>query len=268
MRPINIIYFLLPFLATAQNDKTTGLEKELFICYGKIDPEMIIGYGLVIIETQHYTTREINIFKNNNEKVLGYISLTEVNETSFFYNEIKEYTFGKNKNWNSSYLNLSQEKCREVLFRALATIAGKGVDGFFMDNLDNVSQWGELTMQREDLVGFIKELKRRNKKLFLMQNAGMFLLKELEKTTNAILLESVITSYDFEKRSYTYREANEKKQILNQIKKIQKKALYIVEYAESKEMKEATAYQLKKIGRPYFIANIDLQTIPIFSSKN
>ncbi|MEE9364021.1 MAG: endo alpha-1,4 polygalactosaminidase [Cellulophaga sp.] len=268
MRLINIIYFLVPFLGSSQNTEAINLNKDLFICYGKISPEMIKGYGLVIIETQHYSALEIEIFKSNNETVLGYLSITEVHKSSFFYNEIKEYTIGENKNWGSSYLDISNVTCREVLFKVISKMIEKGVDGLFLDNLDNVSQWGNLKEKKEPLISFIKEIKDRNPSLYLMQNSGLFLNNELKKSTNSILVESLLTAYNFETRSYTFRDAALKKKLLKNLKKITNKSVYLVEYADELEMKNKIEEELKSIGFPYFIGNINLQTNPNFSTKN
>ena len=109
MRPISIIYFLLPFLASSQIKEGYRLDKELFVCYGKIAPATVQGYDMVIIEAQHYSASEIETFKIYNHRVLAYISLTEVHQTADHFTDIKPFSFGKNENWNSRYIDISNK---------------------------------------------------------------------------------------------------------------------------------------------------------------
>lgn len=265
MRLINTIYFLLPFLANAQIQTDTQFEKNLFVCYGKINPEEVKGYATIILEAQYYDTGEIQMFKDNNEQVLGYLSLTEVNESAFFYEDIKPYTYSRNQNWGSCYINLESIKARNVLIDAASKLMEKGISGLFLDNLDNVSKWGKMPNQKTNLLRLIAQLKNGYKSIFLMQNSGLFLDNELRNITDAILVESVYTSYDFSRKQYAI--SNEADQKLKLLKKIKNKPIFILEYAEDEKMKNEVEKELKKLGHPYFIANMDLQTLPKFKSN-
>jgi endo-alpha-1,4-polygalactosaminidase (GH114 family) len=269
MRPINIIYFLLPILASSQINEGIRLDKELFICYGKIAPEAAQGYNMVILEPQHYTSSEIKTFKRYNNKVLGYFSLTEVHHTADHFSKIEPFTFGKNDNWNSSYINISNKKAQDIILESITKLNGKGLDGFFLDNLDNASQWGELKDKKIDLVRLIKEIRKKHKNALLVQNAGLFVSKELKNTTNAILVESVFTLYDFQKKAYDYRDEKSKIKMIKELdyqKRALKKPIILVEYVVDRVMKEVVEADLKDLGYSYFIANIDLQSTPKFTN--
>ena len=146
--------------------KAQNLEKELFICYGKIAPETVKGYGLVILEAQHYSTQDIEVFKKHNHKVLAYLSLTEVHKTAVHYSAINPYTLGKNNNWDSYFIDISNNKAKKILLSLITDLSTKGFDGLFLDNLDNVSQWGQLKDKEADLLNLIKRIKRQNKKSY------------------------------------------------------------------------------------------------------
>lgn len=269
MRPISFIYFILPFLASSQINEDIRLDKELFICYGKITPEAAQGYDMVIIEPQLYSASEIKAFKRYNHKVLGYFSLTEVHHTAVHFSGIKAFTFGKNDNWNSSYIDISNKKAQDIILESIAKLAEKGLDGFFLDNLDNASEWGVLKNRKNDLVRLIKEIKRKHKQAILVQNAGLFVSKELKNTTDAILMESVFTLYDFQKKMYGYRDENSKLKMISELddqKRALKKPIILVEYVADSLMKEVVEADLKDLGYSYFIANIDLQSTPKFTN--
>ncbi len=267
MRLIKILYFLLPFMGTSQTHLANNTMDKLFVCYGKIKPELVKGYELVILESEHYTASEIAIFNQNNKKVVAYISLSEVNENASFYKDIKPYTIGKNKIWNSHYINLKDKKAQKVLVELIYKIKKKGIQGLFLDNLDNVSKWGKLYNQKEDLVHFLKALKKENESLYLVQNAGLFMVKELQNITDAVVVESVISSYNFNTNTYELRDAVTKKQRINDIKLAQQKVnvpFYVIEYAETFKMKKVIEGALKKMKLSAFVGQINLQFIPKF----
>ncbi len=266
MRPINLIYFLLPFLAGAQKENHVQMDKGLFVCYGKTNPELVKGYDLVILEAAHYNAKEVSIFKEKNHKVVAYISLTEVNEAALFYEDIKPYTLGKNGIWNSWFIDVSSKPAQQIILKNIDLLKQKGFDGLFLDNIDNVSNWGMLKSYKKHLVNFIKQIK--SKELFLVQNSGLFLGKELNKITDAVLVESVITNYNFRNQQYVFRDKDGKNQLYKTIKKVKhqtKKPIYILEYADSIIMKNKVSKELSKHGFPFFITQINLQSLPQFN---
>ncbi len=268
MRPINLIYFLLPFITGAQKENPVQMNKGLFVCYGKTNPKLVKGYDLVILEAAHYNVEEVIIFKENNNRVVAYISLTEVNEAAQFFEDIKPYTLGKNGIWNSWFIDVSLKPAQQIILENIALLKQKGFDGLFLDNIDNVSPWGELKAYKKHLVDFIKQIRTKN--LFLVQNSGLFLGKELNKITDAVLVESVITNYNFKNQQYTFRDDNSKNQLHKAIKKVKrqiKKPIYILEYADTIGMKNKVSKELSSLGFPFFITQINLQSPPQFNSE-
>lgn len=271
MRHIKLFYFLLPFLATAQNATKSPKTDSFFICYGKIMPEKVFGYDLVILESQLYNSEEIKQFKAQNNTVIGYISLTEIHPTSTLYDKIKNYTFGKNAIWGSYYIDIAKPQAREIIYQEVDNIMQKGFDGLFMDNLDNASQWGVLKDHKHSLVQLVKEIKKRHSSIYLMQNAGLFVAKDLKNITDSILIESILTAYNFEKSEYAFREGSSSNNLLQELTKLKKeckKQVYILEYAETEKMKKIVETSLSKTTFSYAVANIDLQNIPEFINTN
>lgn len=271
MRLTSIIYFLLPFLT----ERPPAIERSkdsspLFVCYGRIEPSTLIGNELLILESQHYTTDEIDLIKGQNKKVLAYLSLTEVHEAAFFYQAIKPYILSKNSHWNSQYIDISNQNAQEILFNAADTILSKGFDGLFLDNLDNVGEWGSLSGNDTALVKWVTKLKTRAPKSFLVQNSGLFLLEQLKPHIDAVVLESFITAYNFETKKYGLRDANARIALSKKVSGIRKKIgkpIYIIEYADNLRLKKKVERALEQMGYPYFIANINLMTIPKFKDQ-
>ncbi len=268
MRLTSVIYFLLPLLTESLPATECNRDRSpLFVCYGRIEPSLLVGNELLIIESQHYTKAEIDLIKRQNTKVLAYLSLTEVHETTFFYAQIEPYILGKNTHWNSGYIDIANQNAQKILLTAAETILSKNFDGLFLDNLDNVGQWGSLSGNESALVALIGQLRTRAPKKVLIQNSGLFLVEQLKHHIDAVVLESLVTRYDFEAKTYGLRDTETRKTLTKKIEKTIKKIgkpLYIVEYADDFLLKKKAEKLLKPLGYPYFIANIDLLTKPTF----
>ena len=266
MRLINSIFLALIFSIPYCCKPSNLSEKKLFVCYGKVSPEEIAGYKVVVIEAQHYIKEEIEVFRKNNDKVLGYLSLGEVHPSAWYFNDMEPYVFSQNKDWGGYYLQFTDTHVQSILLQVISAMMSKNLDGLFLDNLDNFSAWGTLQGQKDQMVNFIHQIKKKYPQIFLMQNRGLFALQELKGATDAVLVESLITMYNFDTKSYGYRDSASRV-VLEKELKAQKKMdipIYVLEYAESKIMKKAIEHKLNKLGYPYFIANIDLQQVPEF----
>ncbi len=263
MRLINILLVIWPFLCFSKGAHLQGSnEKSLFVCYGKIDPNSIVGYKLVVLEAGHFNDEDIRIFKKNNEKVIAYISLTEVNENSPLFNKLKSYCIGENTNWGSRFVNISDERAKKVLLSRIGKLENHGFDGLFLDNLDNVSSWGALNGMENELVELLQTIKRKYPQFYLCQNSGLFLDAQLSSLTDAIVLESLVTNYDFQKQEYLLRDETSKNRMLQEILSLRKskdKPIYILEYSDNFKIMEKVTKELITHKLPYYIAQIDLQ---------
>ncbi|WP_430907196.1 endo alpha-1,4 polygalactosaminidase [Maribacter sp. 2-571] len=267
MRLTSLFYILLPLLAPARSSADVPEDKGLFIAYGKLDPEEIKGYDLLIVEPQHYTEAAIRDFKKYNKRVLGYLSLTEVHPSSESFQALRPFLIEENVHWGSRYINISDSNAQQILLQRAASILEQGFDGLFLDNLDNVSVWGRLTDKKGVLLQMVQSLNENHPNAFLAQNSGLFLADELRERTDAIIMESVVTEYRFDTKAYGFRKAAEKKRLVAAIKKAVSKGdrpVYLIEYADTAQMRNKVERELQRIGFPFFIANISLQDVPQF----
>ncbi|TDQ32578.1 endo alpha-1,4 polygalactosaminidase [Zeaxanthinibacter enoshimensis] len=264
MRLIKILYLCTTSVAlTQQDDPQVSPREELYVCYGKIPVEQISGYKLVVVEAAHYSGTEVKALKQQNEKVIAYISLTEVNRHAPFFNEMTPYLLGKNPNWNSYYLDIASSGVRHAIISLALTYKAKEFDGLLLDTLDNAGPWGPLNHLEEALHSLVRELAEQWSSPYLIQNGGLF-----QKTlpTEGILLESVVSSYDFKTKIYTIRPAAEQEKLLNSLEKIEKD-VFLLEYADTQLKRSEISETLKKRKIPYSIANIELQGVPVFKEN-
>jgi len=266
MRLIKMFLFVLPSLLASNHASAVG-KSTVLVCYGRLDPESIKGYDYVILESQFYNIYEIRKIKSQNEKVLAYISIGEVNEHAPHFKEIKDYTAGKNEIWNSYYLDLKSEKTVNTLLRIIDRTLEKGYDGFFLDNVDNYTTWGAQPNQKADLVKFLKTISEKYPEKIWIQNAGVELIDETAPYVDALVLESVATNYTFDDKSYKLRPEADFKAYASKLTDISKKhnlPVILIEYADTEKLYKQVLHRIKPLGFEYFIGSIELQSLPTF----
>lgn len=267
MQLIKLFLYLLPSILIS-NTFTNGVKKNtVLVCYGKLKAETIKGYSYVILESKHYTAKEIKTIKLQNEKVFAYISLGEVNANAPHYKSLKNYTLGKNEIWNSYYLDLKSEKTETVLMNIIERTLAKGYDGMFFDNIDNYTVFGPQKEQRKALVTLLRNIKEKYPKSLFIQNAALDLVPETASYIDGVAIESVASHYIFKQKKYALRDSKQFEDTMARLKMVNttyKVPVILIEYADTKNLYNQIADQIKASKFDYFIGNIDLQDLPKF----
>lgn len=270
MHPFKYILLLLPLLFFYNAVIHAQCKSSVLVCYGNINPELIKGYNYVILEAEFYSKEDITLIKQHNKIVLSYISLGEVNINAKYYEDLKELVNRKNMNWGSYLLNISDKKTQEVLLKEIARRLDKGFDGLFLDNLDNYTIHGPQTDQQYDLLYFLKTIRRSYPSHFFMQNSGLLLINYTNNLINAIAIESIASSYNFQEKTYALREEKEFIKLMNSLEQIKKDydlSVILIEYADEYELYQKICERLKKTDFLKFIGKIELQQITKYSKN-
>ena len=267
MQLIKIILFVLPTLFVSDAFGNGINKNSVFVCYGRLEPESIKGYSYVILESKYYTFYEVQRIKSQNEKVVAYISLGEINANSSYFQQFNSDFSGKNEVWNSHYLNLKSEKTLEILMKMVDNIFANGYDGLFLDNIDNFSSFGPQSNQKEDVIQLIKKIKTDYFNHILIQNAGLELINETGQYIDSVVFESVASNYTFDDKSYKLRDEFEFDTYVNKLVSIKNQfqlPILLIEYADTIPLRNAIEKRIKPSRFDYFIGNINLQTMPKF----
>ncbi|CAM4037899.1 endo alpha-1,4 polygalactosaminidase [Gillisia limnaea] len=240
-------------------------EKQVLFTYGDFYPEDVSNYAILVIESAHFDSQDIAVLKQQNAKVLGYVSMGEVNEAAAHYPELKEVTLGKNEIWNSHILNIENIKTQKTLLEIFNFNMEKGLDGMFLDNIDNYTEFGPTPEKKEALLDFLEVLKVTFPNIYLMQNSGISIIKDTYPYIDAIAKESIATDYDFKNKKYKLRDEEIFTRVLSELKQVTKDfevPVVLIEYADTPELKVAIKKRLEVTTWPYFIGKIELQKIP------
>uniref|UniRef100_UPI0040489A30 endo alpha-1,4 polygalactosaminidase n=2 Tax=Roseivirga sp. TaxID=1964215 RepID=UPI0040489A30 len=239
----------------------------VFISYGDINPDKIRGYKYVIVESEHFTSFDVKRLKENNQVVLGYISLGEVSVARYYFESIKDKTLGKNKVWESYFLDLSDNDTKNAILGLIQKMDKKGFNGLFLDTVDTFSEWGPYPERGDILIEFLAQIKEQFPDFYLMQNAGLSLLPKSKKYINSVAIESVASDYSFEAKEYKIRKSNDFYQKLAMLKSVKSKhdlSIVLIEYADTQKLFNRIKHEIAPLKWDFFIGNIDLQGMPSF----
>lgn len=103
--------------------------------------------GMIVIEPEDYTAEEIRKLKASGAKVLAYLSIGSVSNQRSYYNELRQYTLKKLKDWpHERYLDLREAVPRDWLIQKAKAIKKKGISDFWLDNVDIYEEYRDTEM--------------------------------------------------------------------------------------------------------------------------
>lgn len=237
------------------------------VCYTKVTPSQVMNYKLVIVEPDFYSKSEVDALKATGVKIIAYTTLGEVDPNRWYFPILEEHGFlGQNTNWNSHFLNLSDERTRHLIVdRVLPEIMMKGFDGIFMDTIDAVAPYTDRSNLIPYMSEIIHDIRSKYPKKIIIQNAGLFLLDKTSDVIDAILIEDIASGYDFEKNDYFIKNKNafeERAQLVRNTTKDFNIPIFIVDFAEFETSIKEIKSRLDELNYPYFISNIQLSQLP------
>lgn len=239
------------------NDIVNILDQKWTIFYNKVNVEQIRGYDLIIIESEHYSLEEITFLKANNAMVLGYFSLSELNINHHQFHNQSHLLHEKHKNWDSYYLDIKHKKYKDYARKQMISSLEKGVDGLFLDNIDNTSPWGIFKGQEDLLLSVIEDIKNEYLFIKLLINGGIWMHEKIATLTLGWFVESLFTRYDFVHQKTIARCKSEFSAAFEQFYAISKPydlPVYLIEYCSPDLLAEFN---------PHLPSNWNLQCLPI-----
>lgn len=256
---VNFGLLILIFSGCKSSEKITSF----MVNYSKVVPGQIGNKQMAILEPDQYTHMDIMSLKSTGTKLIGYVSLGEVNKNRWYYAMLKERGFlGENKNWGSYYINLKDSASRDILLNKVITnVVKKGFDGLFLDTIDDVAPYTDRGYLQPYMVELIRDIHTRYPGLIIIQNAGLFLLDKTHSYIDGDLIEDVASSYQFSDKSYQLSSSSSFKDKVQNIMTYKKKyhlPFFIVDYANNQQLKNKITARLDTLDIPFFIGNISL----------
>lgn len=138
-------------------------------------------------------------------RTFGYLSLGEVSKTHawFPFPSDPAVIFEENPNWPGSYrVDVRQAAWREAILNdGVKRLRAMGFDGLFMDTLDTPPYLEAVNPERcrgmrAAAIDLVRAIRREWPDMPIIMNRGYMLLPDLVADIDAIVAESLMTSYD------------------------------------------------------------------------
>lgn len=162
--------------------------------------------GMIVIEPEDYTKKEIKALKDSGAKVLAYLSVGSVSDERSYYKTLEPYTKKRLKDWkHERYLDLTCAQVREWMQNQAKALKDMGFDGWWLDNIDVYEEYRTTEMFRA-LVNTLRAIKACVG--YVMLNGGIVFLTDLlaphkvqlgafEKSANANKLQKELKKNGF-----------------------------------------------------------------------
>jgi uncharacterized protein (TIGR01370 family) len=193
---------------------------------GQFDP-----FEVIVVEAQHI--HPIRDLVTKDKKVLGYISLGEMNESHPLFSEAKAQglLLESSENWKGAHLVDLREPAWQamVVESVIPMVLHYGVRGLFMDTLDNA-----IMLERRDPKAYqgmqeaaaelVARIRAHYPEVLLMQNRGFELFEETSPHVDMLLAESTYSSYRFKEKEHFLLSDDEREYYHVQLKRARKLA--------------------------------------------
>ena len=220
--------------------------------------------GLLAIEPEDYTDKEIKALKDAGYTVLGYLSVGSVSDERSYYKALEPYTLRKLDDWeHERYLDVCRDPVRQWAVKRGKEILKRGCDGLWIDNLDVYEEYPSEAAYN-GITAILQELYPLG---YIMINGGLkYVSKALTKNAriaHGVTQEEVFTrivDYDapgtFEAQK-SAQSAEYQKYVALALS--HGMGAFLLEYTADEKLKKKIADYCSAIGAGYCIsASVDL----------
>lgn len=239
----------------------------VFIGLDSDNIEILYGYETVVIDAAYYSESEIGILHQKGVKIYSYLNIGTVETFRESYADYQHCTLSAYEDWPGEYwMDVSRPEWQEHIAEEANALAKKGVDGFFLDNLDVYYEYPKPEIF-EGLVAIIGELEKLQKDI-VINGGDVFVTKAiLEKEDPLIKIsgvnqECVFTNIDFEEDTLVAQDAVTSQYYRNYLEECSKANLvvYITEYMDddNEPLRKAIEQYCGEHHFAYFISSSKL----------
>lgn len=226
------------------------------------------GYGIIVIEPDDYSSKEIKAIEAKGYTVLGYISVGTIEKERPWFNKYKKYALKRLKDWPNEYFaDLTKKEWRNFLVTKAKGIKNKGCDGWWADNIDVYEYYPSIGMFN-GVCSALESIKKLGG--YLMINGGSRFLKRAFATDRSIPYINGYTQEEVFSRIISYsgkgkfgKQTDNESKYYKSVIELAKKAkiqTFLLEYTRDEKVKESIRkyYSLKKCSGYYIAKDVNL----------
>jgi len=227
---------MLMFFACAGKKKLSRVSQfdkiENWVCVYSSDAPVdeIKKFDLAVLDSDSHP--DLAKLKDSDTLLIGYISIGEVGDYRWYWNDIKDkpWLLDKNPNWDSYMIDVRNHEWQELLNQQIIPkILAKGFDGIFLDTIDNAEYLQryhpkkKYPMMETAMVRLIKSIRKNFPAAYLVANRGFAILDEIAGSIDAVVAESIFTTINFEENITRRNTPQEYEPIIKQLRKMKRK---------------------------------------------
>lgn len=277
--PIIAVLFTL-FQVVPYNVQAEGTDNNSYGVFIGMDSNKIdklIGYKEVVIDGSDYTKAQIDYLHKNGVKVYNYLNIGSLEDFRPYYNDFVNITLSDYEGWSGErWIDISNAKWQDYIVNVRAKdLSDKGIDGFFLDNIDVYSQY------KNDNIfnGILNVMNRLNStyKLPIIANGGYDFFTEamnknldISKLVYGVNTESVYTTVG-DNNKLLKNSNQDRKDAVDYLEILKSKglAIYIIEYTKSNSLAETISSYFNKLNFKYYISSsLDLDGSSVYTGSS
>ncbi len=228
------------------------------------------NYDMIVVDAQDYTAAEIKQLKSGGAKVLSYINVGAVEADRSYFNATKSngLLICEYDNWPDEYwVKAQSSKWRAQISTIADALEKKGIDGYWVDNLDIYymadEEWKWSSSKKQELFESINTiLKDLHKRGYVMINGGdVYVSKALKLDTfDGINQETVFTSItDYDPPGeFGKQSADEREYFTEYADEVSKagKDVFFLEYTKDETLKAEAEKYCEQHGFSIFVSSV------------
>ncbi len=212
----------------------------VFLGASNEDIDYMLQYDEIVIDAQYFTNNEIAYMKSKGKVIYSYLNVGSIENFRDYYDDYKDLTLGDYENWyEERWIDVSNKDWQDFVINNLAyTILNKGIDGFFIDNVDVYYNY-----KNDDIFnGLAYILKELKKMTYTLINGGdEYVMEYYERYNNitdimsGVNQETVFSKINWDKvDSFTKNDKDETKYFMEYVEFVDSNYgdVYLLEYSK------------------------------------
>lgn len=260
-----MLLFITTGLVGCNSQIDTPKEKDYgaFIGANREDLSAMFTYDVVVIDAAYYEKEDIETLHQNKVTVYSYLNVGSIETFRDSYFQLSQHVLGAYENWPDEYwMDVSEADWQIYIAEEANKLIEKGVDGFFLDNVDVYYYYPRQEIF-DGLVHIFSSLEQYGKDV-LVNGGDAFITEALFASASPLIQisgvnqECVFTNIDFEKNTLSQQDEETSQYYIDYLQRCKEGGLdvYIIEYG--RELNESMLSQIKeycmKNGFQYYIA--------------
>ena len=220
--------------------------------------------GLLAIEPEDYTAKEVQALKSAGYTVLAYLSVGSVDERRSYYKQLEPYTLRRLDDWeHERYLDVCEPAVQDWLINQGMKFLNAGYDGLWIDNIDVYEEYPSDAAYK----GITRILQALYPHGYIMINGGLKYVTEAisknARIAHGVTQEEVfsrITDYD-PPGKFAAQKSSQSVEYQKYIARVLGAGMgaFLLEYTTDKSLKTKIMDYCRAIGAGYYISsNVDL----------